>query len=90
MDCGTDVDIGGPSMCGGEFRPFPSPPSSDIIVVTGFCEGAGVEVGNKPRISSIAFRGFGGGEAEVTEAGVSEVDVISVADELPKISSSRF
>jgi len=56
----------------------------------GFGGGVEVEVGNKPRISSIAFRGFGGGDAEVVGTGDCAVGVGSVVGELPKISSSRF
>jgi len=90
MDCGTGVDIGDPPPYVGEVKPFPNPPNGGTIVLTGFGEGVEADVGNKPRMSSIAFRGFGG-EAEVAGVGVWVVDVVvSVAAELPKISSSRF
>ena len=82
------MGIGDPPPYAGEVRPLPNPPSAGTIVLIGFGGGTEVESENKPRISSIAFRGFGGGEAEVAGAGVWVV--VSVADELPKISSSRF
>ena len=74
----------------GDVRPLPNPPSAGTVVLIGFGEGVGVEFGNRPRISSIAFRGLGGGEAEVTGAGGWVADSGSMAGELPKISSSRF
>ena len=81
------MGIGDPPPYVGEVRPFPNPPSAGTIVLTGLGE-VGVEFGNRPRISSITFRGFGGGEAEVARAGVWVIGVVS--GELPKISSSRF
>ena len=84
------VGIGDPPLYVGEVRSLPNPPSVGPAVFIWFCVGVGVELGNKPRMSSIAFRGFGGGEEEVAGAGVWVVCVTSVAGELPKISSSRF
>ena len=61
------VGIDDPPPYVGEVTPLPNPPSAGAAVFIGFGFGGGVEVdvGNKPRISSIAFRGFGGGDAEV-------------------------
>lgn len=84
------MGIGDPPPYVGEVRPFPNPPSTGTVVLTGFGEEAGVEFGNKPRISSIGFRDFGGGEAGVAGGGGWVADVVSIAGELPKISSSRF
>lgn len=83
------VGIGDPPYVG-EVTPLPNPPSAGTAVLIEFSGGVEAEAGNKPRISSIAFRGFGGGDAEVTGTGDWAVDVGSIAGELPKISSSRF
>lgn len=82
------MGIGDPPPYVGEVKPLPNPPSAGAVVV--LIGGVGVEVGNKPRISSIAFRGFGGGDAEVVGPGDWAAGVGSTAEELPKISSSRF
>ena len=74
----------------GEVNPLPNPPSAGTVVLIGFGGEVELEVGNKPRISSIGFRGFGGGDAEVVGMEDWSVGVGSVAEELPKISSSRF
>jgi len=84
------VGIGDPPPYVGETKSLPNPLSIGAVVLIGFGGEVEVEVGNKPRISSIAFRGFGGGDAGVAGTGVWTVGVDSVAGELPKISSSRF
>lgn len=84
------MGTGGPPPYVGEVKPLPNPPSAGTVVLIGFGGEVELEVGNKPRISSIAFRGFGGGDAEVVGMGDWSVGAGSVAVELPKISSSRF
>jgi len=83
------VGIGDPPPYVGEVKSLPNPPSVGTVVLM-FGGGVAVEVGNRPRISSIAFRGFGGGDAGVTWTGDWAVGVDSTDGELPKISSSRF
>ena len=84
------MGIGDPPAYVGEVKSLPNPPSVGSVVLIVFGGGVEVEVGNKPRISSIAFRGFGGGDAGVVETGDWAVGVDSTDGELPKISSSRF
>jgi len=84
------VGIGDPPPYVGDVKSPPNPLSVGTVVLIGFGGGVDAEVGNKPRISSIAFRGFGGGDVEVGGTDGWVVGVDSVTGELPKISSSRF